>query len=57
MLIELLSSLPIITIKNLGIERFIAVTKIHYEKVHWNPELHQPHRVHDYMHCGYRIGH
>lgn len=43
--------------QNLGIERFIAVTKIHYEKVHWNLELHQPHRVYDYMHCGYRISH
>lgn len=43
--------------QNLGIERFNVVTKIYHEKVHWNLELHQPHRVHDYMRCGYRIGH
>ena len=43
--------------QNLGIERFIAVTKIYYEKVHWNLEFHQPHRVHGNVHCGYRIGH
>lgn len=42
---------------NLGRQHCPAITKTQSHEVHWNLELHQPHRVYDYMHCGYRIGH